>query len=136
MILTDKVILTDKGNSSLTVLLSFPRIQCKEGPLFIYLWLHGMWNLSSPTRDWTCTPCIGSMESKSLEGQGSPKRDFSYLRPSLHLGHRPLSLSPPQGFCNIKCPPSAVSSTSQFRMAAAFKTCSVVSHLKQTKPVP
>ena len=30
---------TDKGNSSLTIFLSFPRIQCKEGPLFIYLWL-------------------------------------------------------------------------------------------------
>ena len=24
------------------------------------------------------------------------------------------------GFCNIKCPPSAVSSTSQFKMAAVF----------------
>ena len=30
---------TDKGNSSLMIFLSFPRIQCKEGPLFIYLWL-------------------------------------------------------------------------------------------------
>ena len=24
--------------------------------------LHGMWDLSFPTRDWTCSNCIGSME--------------------------------------------------------------------------
>ena len=25
----------------------------------LVFWLRGMWNLSSPTRDRTCTPCIG-----------------------------------------------------------------------------
>ena len=24
-----------------------------------FFWLRGMWDPSSPTRDWTCTPCIG-----------------------------------------------------------------------------
>ena len=33
---------------------------------------HCLWDLSSLTRDWTCTPCIGSTESKSLDPQGSP----------------------------------------------------------------
>ena len=29
----------------------------------VYFWVHGMWDLSSPTRNWTCTPCIRSVES-------------------------------------------------------------------------
>ena len=33
------------------------------GELFSLLWLHSTWHLSSPTRDWTCTPYTGSMES-------------------------------------------------------------------------
>ena len=28
--------------------------------MFLVFWLRGMWDLSSPTRDWTCTPCAGS----------------------------------------------------------------------------
>ena len=46
--------------------------------LFIYLFLamlHGMPDLSSPTRDRTCVPCIGSAESYQLDHQGSPQ-DF------------------------------------------------------------
>ena len=31
-----------------------------------------MWDLSSPTRDQTCVPCIGSVESYPLDRQGSP----------------------------------------------------------------
>ena len=33
---------------------------------------HGMWDLSSLTRDRTCTPCIGSAKSQPLDPQGSP----------------------------------------------------------------
>ena len=33
---------------------------------------HGMWNLSSPTRDWTHVPCGRSAESQPLDYQGSP----------------------------------------------------------------
>ena len=32
----------------------------------------GMWGLSSPTRDQTCIPCIGSMDSKPLDCQENP----------------------------------------------------------------
>ena len=32
---------------------------------FILAAPYSMWDLSSPTRDWTCTPCIGSVEWKS-----------------------------------------------------------------------
>ena len=34
--------------------------------------LHSMRNLSSPTRDWTHAPCIGSPESQPLDHQGIP----------------------------------------------------------------
>ena len=37
----------------------------------------GMWDLSSPTRDWTCASCIGSMQSQALDHHGSPKPEFS-----------------------------------------------------------
>ena len=45
-----------------------------------------MWDLSSPTRDKTLTPCSGSVEYKPLDHQGSPfvtfqerERDLLYL---------------------------------------------------------
>ena len=38
----------------------------------MYFWSCGMWDLSSPTRDLVCASCIGSLESKPLEHQGSP----------------------------------------------------------------
>ena len=31
-----------------------------------------IWDLRSPTRDWTWTPCIGNLESYPLDHQGSP----------------------------------------------------------------
>ena len=34
--------------------------------------LHSMWDLSSPTRDQSCVPCIGSTQSQPLDCQGSP----------------------------------------------------------------
>ena len=39
--------------------------------LFIYFLtiLHVMWDLSSPIRDWTCAPCIGTVESEPPDGQ-------------------------------------------------------------------
>ena len=33
---------------------------------------HGMWDLTSLTRDWTYAPCIGSTEFSPLDRQGSP----------------------------------------------------------------
>ena len=50
-----------------------------ENTLFIYLFLfiyflavpRGMQDLSSPTRDQTRAPCIGSTESEPLDYQGS-----------------------------------------------------------------
>ena len=33
---------------------------------------HGLWDLSSPTRDWTCAPGSGNAKSKLLDHQGSP----------------------------------------------------------------
>ena len=45
------------------------------GVYYFYFFLampHGMWNLSSPTRDWTHVPCGGSTESQLLDHQGSP----------------------------------------------------------------
>ena len=46
--------------------------------LFYFATLYGMRNLSSPTRDWTCAPCSGSMESWPLDYQGGPRpMDFN-----------------------------------------------------------
>ena len=38
------------------------------------------WAFSSLTRDWTCVPCIGSVESKSLDCQGSPSRSVNPIQ--------------------------------------------------------
>ena len=47
--------------------------------LYIYLYMRGffghatsMWDLTSLTRDWTRSPCSGSVESLPLDCQGSP----------------------------------------------------------------
>ena len=37
---------------------------------------HGTWELSSPTRDPACIPCIGSLESSPLDCQGNPQHYF------------------------------------------------------------
>ena len=37
---------------------------------------HVMWGLSSPTRDRTCAPCIGSTESQPLHHQEAPGCSF------------------------------------------------------------
>ena len=49
--------------------------------LFFLNWLHGMWNLSSPTGDGTYAPCTGNslhwkLESQPLDCQGSLTRTF------------------------------------------------------------
>ena len=41
-------------------------------PFFFFFWQRHMWDPSSPTRDRTCTPRGGSMESQPLDCQGSP----------------------------------------------------------------
>ena len=44
-----------------------------EGYFFTFLAVpRSMWDFSSPRRDQTCAPCIGSTESKPLDHQGSP----------------------------------------------------------------
>ena len=51
--------------------------------------LHSMWDPSSPTRDRTRVPCIGSAESQPLDRQGSPSKapffnsHTSWLSPAL-----------------------------------------------------
>lgn len=40
----------------------------------------GMWDFGSLTRDRTCAPCIGSVESSPLDYQGSPRIFFFNLR--------------------------------------------------------
>ena len=45
----------------------------------------GLQDLSSPIRDRTCVPCIGSTESYSLDHQGSPQMFFLALRIKLNL---------------------------------------------------
>ena len=45
-----------------------------------------MWDLSSPTRDKTLTPCSGSVEYKPLDHQGNPFVTFREReRDLLHL---------------------------------------------------
>ena len=65
-----------------------PSIEVESGPLrktffFFLAELHGIWNLSSLTRDQTHTPCSGSIESKPLDHQGSPWRDLCGMRARL-----------------------------------------------------
>ena len=55
--------------ASFTKLTSWTAASSSPHPLFLDLFffvfvvLHGMWDLSSPTRDQTHTPCTGSLES-------------------------------------------------------------------------
>ena len=56
-----------KGNQQLqpaSLPKAFSRLPAKGNfYLFIFLCPRGLWDLSSPTRDQTCTPCSGSTES-------------------------------------------------------------------------
>ena len=51
-----------------------------KGVVFVLLFFlampHSMWALSSLTRDQTCTPCTGSIESQPLDSQGSPTKEL------------------------------------------------------------
>ena len=38
----------------------------------LVFWLRSMWDLSFPTRDWTCTPYVGKQSLKPLDHQGDP----------------------------------------------------------------
>ena len=59
------------------------KTQDEPGCLFFVFSLavpRGMWDLSSPTRDRTHTPCLGSVESQPLDHQGSPLSVFYSAR--------------------------------------------------------
>ena len=54
-----------------------------RGVCFFFFFLAvqpGTWDLSSSTRDWTRTPCLGSTESEPLDHQGSLYRDVFWCR--------------------------------------------------------
>ena len=40
------------------------------------VYMHGIWDLVYPTRNLAHDPCIGSMELKALDHQGSPKIEY------------------------------------------------------------
>ena len=40
------------------------------------MYMHGIWDLVYPTRNLTHDACIGSMEPKALDHQGSPKIEY------------------------------------------------------------
>ena len=42
----------------------------------LVFWPWGMWYLSSPTGDWTCSPCIGKWSLNPPGHQGSPVSTF------------------------------------------------------------
>ena len=44
--------------------------------IFILTMLHGIWDLGSPIRDQTHTPCIGNTEFKPLDFWGSPYKSL------------------------------------------------------------
>ena len=39
------------------------QVDAQDTIVFFFFWLHGMGDLSSPTRDQTCAPCIGNRKS-------------------------------------------------------------------------
>ena len=39
----------------------------------LFFWLRGMWDLSSPTWDWTCTPCTGRWSFNHWTAREVPK---------------------------------------------------------------
>jgi len=52
---------------------------CTSGhKIFFFLAMWSMWDLSSPTRDWTQAPCIGSLEFQPLDHQGSPSLGMGF----------------------------------------------------------
>ena len=76
---------------------------------FFFFWLHLMTCGTSPTRDQTCTPCSGNMESQPLDHQGSLHADFLVAACGLLLscGMQTLSCSMP----TLSCSPRAGSSS-------------------------
>ena len=44
----------------------------KKSFVYVFIYFFGTWDLSSPTRNRTRGPCIGSAESQPLDRQGSP----------------------------------------------------------------
>ena len=54
--------------------------------LFVF-WPQGMWDPSSPTRDWTCMPCLGKWNLEHWTTRKSPKICFSKCVNLLENGH-------------------------------------------------
>ena len=55
---------------------------------FLYVlvfWPWGMWNLSSPTRGWICTPCTGRWSLIHWTTRGVPHSKFNSAQPSQFL---------------------------------------------------
>ena len=46
---------------------------------YFYFWPQGIWDFSSSAKDWTCTPCMRSVESWPCDHRESPCL-FCYLR--------------------------------------------------------
>ena len=42
----------------------------------LVFWPRGMWDLSSPTRDQTCTPCIGRQSLNHWTAREVPEKNF------------------------------------------------------------
>ena len=42
----------------------------------LVFWLWGMWDLTSPTRNWTCTPCIGRWSPNHWTAREVPEITF------------------------------------------------------------
>ena len=47
-------------------------------PVLLF-WLRGVWNLSSPTRDGICTPCVGRRSPKHWTTREVPGKKFKFL---------------------------------------------------------
>ena len=48
-----------------------------------FFWSQGTWDLSSPTKDWTCTPCIGKWSLNHWTTREVPKIWF-FIHPPTH----------------------------------------------------
>ena len=61
---------------------------------FVLFWPQGMWDLSSPTRNWTCTPCIWRWSLNHWASSGIPTSLF-LMRVCVHT-QSCLTLQPPE----------------------------------------
>lgn len=56
-----------------------------QNPFYVlFFWLGGSWNLSSPTRDRTCTPGLGRRNPNHWSTRKVPKSSFEANEEQLH----------------------------------------------------